>query len=92
MHSDQPRNATLVARVLKVGPVVREWSRRGDLVTASAIKEAQRTIMASEEGGMMRKRAEELGRAVHQATGEGGVSHKELSPSSTTSLVRSSLT
>ncbi|GLT26588.1 hypothetical protein SLA2020_016440 [Shorea laevis] len=78
MHSDQPRNATLVTQVLKVGLIVREWSHREELITASAIKEALRTLMASEEGEMMRKRAEELGRAVRQATEEGGVSQKEL--------------
>ncbi|GLT26563.1 hypothetical protein SLA2020_016200 [Shorea laevis] len=78
MHSDQPRNATFVTQVLKVGLTVREWSRREELIAASVIKEALRTLMASEEGQMMRKRAEELGRAVRQAAEEGGVSRKEL--------------
>ncbi|GLT26587.1 hypothetical protein SLA2020_016430 [Shorea laevis] len=78
MHSDQPRNAALVTQVLKVGLTVRDWSRREELIAASVIKEALRTLMASEEGEMMRKRAEELGRAVRQATEEGGISRKEL--------------
>ncbi|GLT95952.1 hypothetical protein SLE2022_136030 [Rubroshorea leprosula] len=78
MHSDQPRNATLVTQVLKIGLIVREWSHREELITASAIKEALRTLMASEEGEMMRKRAQELGRAVRQAAEEGGISRKEL--------------
>ncbi|GKU89836.1 hypothetical protein SLEP1_g3922 [Rubroshorea leprosula] len=34
--------------------------------------------MASEEGETMRKRAQELGRAVRQAAEEGGISRKEL--------------
>ncbi|GLT26591.1 hypothetical protein SLA2020_016460 [Shorea laevis] len=78
MHSDQPRNATLVTQVLKVGLTVREWSHREELIAASAITEALRRLMASKEGEMMRKKAEELGRAVRQATEEGGVSRKEL--------------
>ncbi|GLT26592.1 hypothetical protein SLA2020_016470 [Shorea laevis] len=78
MHSDQPRNATLVTQVLKVGLIVREWSHIEELIMASTIKEALRTLMASREGEMMRKSAEELGRAVRQATEEGEVSRKEL--------------
>ncbi|GKU89839.1 hypothetical protein SLEP1_g3924 [Rubroshorea leprosula] len=64
--------------VIQIGVVVREWSRRKELVTVLAIKEAIRTLMASEEGQMMRKRAKELGRAIRQAIEEGGVSRMEL--------------
>ncbi|GLT26562.1 hypothetical protein SLA2020_016190 [Shorea laevis] len=78
MHSDQPRNAVLVTRVLKIGLVVRDWSRRKELVMASAVKDAVRTLMASMEGDMMRRRADELGGVVRQATAEGGVSRMEL--------------
>ncbi|GLT26576.1 hypothetical protein SLA2020_016320 [Shorea laevis] len=78
MHSEQPWNAAFVTQVLKIGVVVREWSRRKELVTALAVKEAVRTLMASEGGEMIRKRAEELGRAVRQASEEGGVSRVEL--------------
>lgn len=78
MHSDQPRNAAFVTRVLKIGVTVKEWARRREIVRASVVKEAVKTLMASGEGEMMRKRAEELGRAVREATQEGGVSRLEL--------------
>ncbi|GLT95959.1 hypothetical protein SLE2022_136100 [Rubroshorea leprosula] len=78
MHSDQPWNAALVTRVLKIGVVARDWSLRKELVMASAIKETVTTLMASEEGEMVRKRATELGGAVRRATAEGGVSRMEM--------------
>ncbi|GLT95960.1 hypothetical protein SLE2022_136110 [Rubroshorea leprosula] len=78
MHTDQPRNAAFLSRVLKIGMVVRDWSRRNELVTASTVKEAVRTLISSEEGELMRKRAEELGGALRRATAEGGVSRMEL--------------
>lgn len=78
IHSDQPRNAAFVAQVLNMGVVLREWSRRGELVTASAVARAVRTVMASKEGEVMKKRAEELGKSIREATEEGGVSRIEL--------------
>ncbi|KAL6498591.1 hypothetical protein OROHE_026532 [Orobanche hederae] len=67
MHSDQPRNAALVADVLKTGIVVREWKDRLEVVKASRIEGVVRRLMASEEGDRVRKAAEELGAAVREA-------------------------
>ncbi|KAL3819790.1 hypothetical protein ACJIZ3_005695 [Penstemon smallii] len=78
MHSDQPRNTMLVADILKIGLVVREWTQREELVKASTIENVVKRLMASEEGNEIRKRAEELGATVRQATEEGGVSRVEL--------------
>lgn len=78
MHSDQPMNAAFLTKVLKIGVAVKEWSRRKEVVTSLVVKEAVKTLMASEEGEMMRKRAEELGRAAREATLEGGVSRLEM--------------
>ncbi|GLT78990.1 hypothetical protein SLA2020_505050 [Shorea laevis] len=59
------------------GMVMRGWVPLAEILKHPSTG-ALRTLMASEEGGMMRKRAEELGRAIRQATEEGGVSRKEL--------------
>lgn len=74
MHTDQPTNAVFLTRVLKVGVLVREWAEREKVVEAAAIKDAVVKLMASEEGGEMRKRAKELSTAMK----EGGVCGKEL--------------
>ncbi|KAK4485455.1 hypothetical protein RD792_008096 [Penstemon davidsonii] len=78
MHSDQPRNTMLVTDILKIGLVVREWTQREELVKASTIENVVKRLMASEEGNEIRKRAEELGATIQQATEEGGVSRLEL--------------
>ncbi|KAK4720609.1 hypothetical protein R3W88_010842 [Solanum pinnatisectum] len=78
MHSDQPRNGFLVTEMLKVGVIVREWEKREELVSASTIENVVRKLMASEEGNVIRKRAEELGEAVRQSTEKGGTSRIEL--------------
>ncbi|XP_057784511.1 zeatin O-glucosyltransferase-like [Salvia miltiorrhiza] len=78
MHSDQPRNTVLIARVLRIGLVVMDWARRAELVPARALEEAVRSLMASEEGEAMRKRAADLGAAVRDATEEGGSAHFEF--------------
>ncbi|KAL6502043.1 hypothetical protein OROGR_027176 [Orobanche gracilis] len=67
MHSDQPRNAALVADVLKTGIVVREWKDRLEVVKAARIESVVRRLMASEEGDRIRKTAEEVGAAVREA-------------------------
>uniref|UniRef100_A0A2N9FG78 Glycosyltransferase N-terminal domain-containing protein n=1 Tax=Fagus sylvatica TaxID=28930 RepID=A0A2N9FG78_FAGSY len=38
MASDQPRNTVLITSLLKVGIVVKDWSRRDQLVTSSTIR------------------------------------------------------
>nr|GEY05405.1 zeatin O-glucosyltransferase-like [Tanacetum cinerariifolium] len=78
MHSDQPRNATLITEVLGTGIYAREWDRRDEKVTRSMVVEAVRRLMASKGGCQVRKKAEELGIAVRRSTEEGGVMRKEL--------------
>ncbi|XP_055802329.1 zeatin O-glucosyltransferase-like [Solanum dulcamara] len=78
MHSDQPLTIFLVTEILKIGLTVREWEKREELVSASAIENVVRKLMASEEGDASRKRAEELGEAVKRSTEKGGASRKEL--------------
>ncbi|KAK4481695.1 hypothetical protein RD792_012603 [Penstemon davidsonii] len=79
MHSDQPRNAVLVTKALKIGILVKEWDhRRDEIVKSSTVESALRRLMASEEGEEMRKRAAEMGADVRNAVAEGGVTHMEL--------------
>ncbi|XP_059668395.1 zeatin O-glucosyltransferase-like [Cornus florida] len=78
MHSDQPRNAVLIAKLLKVGVVVKDWARRAELVDSLTIETAVRRLMGSKEGEEIRKRAAEFGREVRKAVEEGGVSRLEL--------------
>lgn len=78
MHSDQPMNTAFVTDVLKTGLVVREWKHRMEVVKASTIENAVTRLMASEEGDGIRKRAEEVGVTVRQATQPGGASRLEL--------------
>ncbi|XP_055802710.1 zeatin O-glucosyltransferase-like [Solanum dulcamara] len=78
MHSEQPLNAFFLTEILKIGLLVRDWKKREELVTASAIENVVRKLMASEEGDEIRKRAEELGAAVRESTEKGGASQLEL--------------
>ncbi|KAL8459933.1 hypothetical protein ACS0TY_030965 [Phlomoides rotata] len=78
MHSDQPRNTSLITDILKMALVVREWTPKVEVVNASTIENVVRRLMASEEGDEIRKRAEELGTTVRQATQPGGASRLEL--------------
>ncbi|KAL5719883.1 cis-zeatin O-beta-D-glucosyltransferase [Ranunculus cassubicifolius] len=78
MHSDQPRNTMLVTGVLKTGLVLRDWARRKELLSSSAIKSAVKKLMASEEGDGMRHRAQQLGVSVRKAVSKGGTSTREL--------------
>ncbi|KMT15063.1 hypothetical protein BVRB_3g061850 [Beta vulgaris subsp. vulgaris] len=73
MHSDQPRNAALLSEVLRVGILVRDWAHRGEIVKSSTIENVVKTLMASEEGKEMMKRAAELGESVRGSVAEGGV-------------------
>ncbi|KAI3740439.1 hypothetical protein L2E82_30868 [Cichorium intybus] len=78
MHSDQPRNAFLITDVLGIGVAVKEWERRKELVTAESVEEAVKTLMGSEEGEEMRRRAAKLGDDVRRSVTEGGVSRLEM--------------
>uniref|UniRef100_A0A803P705 Glycosyltransferase n=1 Tax=Cannabis sativa TaxID=3483 RepID=A0A803P705_CANSA len=74
MQSDQPFNALLITKVLKVGVAVMEWSQRDELVTSSMISRGVRRIMGSdsEEGDEIRKRVVEMSEGVKQSVEEGG--------------------
>ncbi|KAL3755254.1 hypothetical protein ACJRO7_002323 [Eucalyptus globulus] len=78
MHSDQPRNAVLITRVLKIGLIVKDWMSQDDVVKSSIIEGAVKALMATEEGEEARKRAAKLGAAVRGSMDEGGVSRAEL--------------
>ncbi|CAA0829864.1 UDP-glycosyltransferase 73B4 [Striga hermonthica] len=78
MHSDQPANAVLMTKVLKIGVEVVKECREEMIVPASAIESVVRRLMDSEEGDEIRRRAQELGVAVRDSVKEGGVSKKEL--------------
>ncbi|XP_015165094.1 zeatin O-xylosyltransferase-like [Solanum tuberosum] len=67
MHSEQTINAFILTEILKTGLLVREWKKHEKLVTASAIENVTRKLMASEEGDEIRKRAEELGASVRES-------------------------
>lgn len=81
MHSDQPRNAVLVTKLLKIGNVVKEWGskeEKEDMVTATTVENGVKKLMTSKEGDEMRKRAAQLGVAVRQSMADGGASRIEL--------------
>ncbi|PSS15686.1 Zeatin O-glucosyltransferase [Actinidia chinensis var. chinensis] len=78
MHSDQPRNSVLVTKMLKIGLVLKDWSRRDELVTSLMVEDVVKRLMGSEEGKEIMRRAEALGGAVQQSVAKGGVSRLEL--------------
>ncbi|XP_057784561.1 zeatin O-glucosyltransferase-like [Salvia miltiorrhiza] len=78
MHSDQPRNAVLMTKVLGIGVEVAEWARGEGIIPSAAVETAVRRLMASEEGEGIRNRAAELGDAVTKSVLQGGVSTKEM--------------
>ncbi|KAL4575232.1 hypothetical protein LXL04_022074 [Taraxacum kok-saghyz] len=78
MHSDQPRNAMLLVRVLNVGIYVRDWTQRRELVSSMVVEEVVRRLMASDEGEEIRKRTAEVGDRVRRSVVNGGVTQMEL--------------
>ncbi|PWA70107.1 UDP-glucuronosyl/UDP-glucosyltransferase [Artemisia annua] len=78
MHSDQPRNAILITKVLNVGLYVRDWTQRDEFVTSTKVEEVVRRLMASKEGEEIRNRAAELGAKVRQSVTDGGITRMEL--------------
>ncbi|WVY98413.1 hypothetical protein V8G54_030564 [Vigna mungo] len=78
MHSDQPRNAVFVTEVLKVGLVVKDWSQRKSLVSASVVENGVRRLMQTREGDEMRERAVKLKKAFQISRDEGGDSRMEM--------------
>ncbi|KAK6127387.1 hypothetical protein DH2020_038869 [Rehmannia glutinosa] len=78
MHSDQPTNAVLVTKVLRIGVEVRDWACREGVVPSGVVENSVKKLMASGEGDEMRKRAKELGDGVKSSLMEGGISRKEM--------------
>ena len=78
MHSDQPRNAILLEKVLKIGLKVRDWSKQNELVTSITVENAVRRLMDSAEGEEMWQTAKLLSKAVKDSVMEGGVSRLEM--------------
>ncbi|KAE8731213.1 Zeatin O-xylosyltransferase [Hibiscus syriacus] len=74
MHSDQPRNAVLITKLLKVGITVKDWTHRDEIVMAAVVEDAVRRLMSSKEGDDVRKRAAEIRDGVRQSVSEGEVS------------------
>ncbi|KAK9069237.1 hypothetical protein SSX86_013353 [Deinandra increscens subsp. villosa] len=78
MHSDQPNNALLVTKILKVGFLVKDWFLGEKMVAATTVEKSVRRLMGSKEGEEMRNRAVVLGRGVRKSVRDNGVSQIEL--------------
>ncbi|GFP87756.1 zeatin o-glucosyltransferase [Phtheirospermum japonicum] len=78
MHSDQPMNAALVKKGLRIGVEVKDWACQDEVVSSGVVESAVRKLMGSKEGDEMRKRAKELGDAVKKSVMEGGIRNKEM--------------
>lgn len=78
MHSDQPRNAVLLTKFLKIGLIVKNWALRNDLVSAETIQNAIQKLMNSEEGSEIRARTAKMGDDVRKSVADGGNSSLEL--------------
>nr|GMC82005.1 zeatin O-glucosyltransferase-like [Ipomoea batatas] len=77
MHSDQPRNAMLITKVLKMGVEVDDCSS-GEMVRSQRIADGVKRLMGSSEGDEMRRRAEELSRKVKVSVMDGGAARMEM--------------
>nr|GMC88671.1 zeatin O-glucosyltransferase-like [Ipomoea batatas] len=77
MHSDQPRNAMLITKVLKMGVEVDDCSSQ-ELVSSQRIADGVKKLMGSREGDEMRRRAEELSRDVKLSVMDGGATRLEM--------------
>ncbi|MCD9638595.1 hypothetical protein HAX54_022655 [Datura stramonium] len=78
MNFDQPFNAIFVTNLLKIGITVKSWARREELVTATAIENAVKTLMGTTEGEEMRWRTVELSNKIKSCVSHGGLAHKEM--------------
>nr|GMC79367.1 zeatin O-glucosyltransferase-like [Ipomoea batatas] len=77
MHSEQPRNAMLITKVLKMGVEVDDCSSQ-EMVSSHRIADAVKRLMGSREGEEMRRRAEKLSRDVKLSVMDGGASRLEM--------------
>ncbi|KAF3652530.1 Zeatin O-glucosyltransferase [Capsicum chinense] len=75
---DQPFNAISVTNLLKIGIPVKCWSHREELVTASTIEKAVKTLMGTTEGEEMRQRAFTLSNKIKSSVSDGGPARKEM--------------
>ncbi|XP_055801245.1 zeatin O-glucosyltransferase-like [Solanum dulcamara] len=75
---DHPFNSILVTNLLKIGISVKSWSHRDELVTASTIEKAVKTLMGTIQGDEMRQRAVELSEKIKSSASRGGLARKEM--------------
>ncbi|KAM3215793.1 zeatin O-glucosyltransferase [Capsicum annuum] len=75
---DQPFNAVYVTNLLKIGMSVKSWALRDELVTASTIDKAVKTLMGTTEGEEMRQKAAELSNKIKSSVSDGGPARKEM--------------
>ncbi|XP_027070222.1 zeatin O-xylosyltransferase-like [Coffea arabica] len=78
MHSDQPRNAILVTKILKTGLMVGDLAHQDESFKAEVVEDAVKRLMNSTEGQEMRKRAEELSDALKQSVIKGSDNSTEM--------------
>ncbi|XP_059299246.1 zeatin O-glucosyltransferase-like [Lycium ferocissimum] len=78
MTVDQPYHTLLVTHVWKIGVSVWSWARRKEIVPATAIEKAVKTLMGTPEGEEMRQRVVELRNKIKQSVSHGGLAHKEM--------------
>lgn len=75
---DQPYNAVLVTNLLKIGVSVKSWAHRNELVTASTIEKAVKTLMGTTEGEEMRQRAVEMSKKIKSSVSHGGPAREAM--------------
>jgi cis-zeatin O-glucosyltransferase len=78
MHSDQPWDAELLCKYLRVAILVRPWEKHGEVVPADAIQVVIEEAMLSENGMAVRQRAKVLRDAIRASMAEGGSSKQGL--------------
>ncbi|CAH9127602.1 unnamed protein product [Cuscuta epithymum] len=71
MHSDQPRNATLITRGLKVGISLMDWDRRDEIVNREGVAEGVKKLMASKAGEEVRQNAVKLSESLKMSISSG---------------------
>ncbi|CAM0946533.1 unnamed protein product [Alopecurus aequalis] len=78
MHSDQPWDAELLCKYLRVALLVRPWEKHSEVVPADDIQKVIEEAMVSENRMAVRQRAKVLGDAIRASMAEGGSSRKGL--------------
>ncbi|CAH9103462.1 unnamed protein product [Cuscuta epithymum] len=78
VHSDQPRNATLMTRGLGIGISLMDWERRGEVVRREEVVEGVKKLMASADGDEMRRNAVKLSESVKKSVTSGGGGYNEF--------------